>query len=134
MGDGQRRTNATGLVFYQDGEMLKMDGSVFLASGEFIPIQSSEFPFESPPFQQNKNTSAVEIVDSEGRVVFQTLQKSDHFQVYGMFPVTNGIWVADVDGNRLVKLADRSELKDGLKAKRLFKYPAAKYPGQIESP
>lgn len=130
---GQRKTNATGLVLYLQNDELGIDATLFLGiPNHTSSMHSSEFRFPES-YQQNKNAKAVEVVDQNQHVVFQTTQSPGRVQIYAMIASPGGVWVADVDGNRFVDLAHQGELTNGLQVKRIFKYPAEKYPGVIDN-
>lgn len=115
---------------YVKDDKLYGDVEIFSQSG-LPPIKIIKNSLTGLPhnWDMNKNESAMEIVDERHNPVYQLIYKHDgHIILNGLFPFPGGFVVADDCG-----MSMNPPLPYTLQIKRIFKYPAWKYPAEYET-
>jgi len=115
---------------YVNDDKLYGDVEIFSQSG-LPPIKIIKNSLSGLPhnWDMNKNESAMEVVDEHHIPVYQLIYKHDgHIILNGIFPFPGGLVVADDSG-----MSMNPQLPYVLQIKRIFKYPAWKYPAEYET-
>jgi hypothetical protein len=115
---------------YVDDGILYADVSVYGGSN-LPPIRITRNKLLGKPknWDFNSNDTAIEIVNSIGKPVYQFYYKSpSHIVVKGVFPFPSGFIVAGSKGATVIQNANLL-LKDSLKP--IFKYPSWKFQGKL---
>ena len=115
---------------YVDEDKLYGDVEIFSKSG-LPPIRITKNSLTGLPhnWDVNKNEKAMEVVDELHNPVYQLIYKHEgHIILNGIFPFPGGLVVADESG-----MVMNPSLPYTLQLKRIFKYPAWKYPAEYET-
>jgi hypothetical protein len=122
--------NSPSFSLMAEGDTLVVTASV--GGGQFGPViqvRNNVVSVREPSFDRNSNEHALEVVNADGKPVFQLIQKNPtHIIINGFFPVPNGRpIIAGPDGTTMAA-SDQDVANFHLKP--IFKDPSWKYPGQ----
>jgi nucleoside phosphorylase len=118
--------------FYVENNHPYADVSLYAGLPGLQPIELKHNELiNKPPFWDiNSNQTAMEVVNERQQPIFQLYYKdSTHIVVNGIFQTPTGILLANEPV--MIDRANAQQLQE-YRLKRLFKYPAWKYPGQYE--
>lgn len=108
-------------------EKKKLYADVDIYSGSTFPpikILKNVLSGVPPSWDVNKSDRALEVVNAEGKPIYQLIYKTDgHIIINGIFPFPGGLVLADD-----IHMAINPQEPISLELSPIFKYPAWKYP------
>ncbi|MDD2541933.1 MAG: hypothetical protein PHH28_12945 [Desulfuromonadaceae bacterium] len=113
---------------YIDNGDLYADVKIYGGSGlPAIEIVKNELVNKPHNWDYNSNSTGLEIVDNNQKPIYQFYYKTpSHIVMNGIFPFPGGLILANEDGATI-----NPSLPMSFVLKPIFKYPAWKYPGQL---
>ena len=114
------------ISLYADGDVLYADITVAGEDGTpTIELRKNQFTVQHDGWDKNSNKNAIEVINSQSRVVFQLIRESrSSVRLKGAFPIRDGVVIADDTHLVVGHAANECNIKP------IFKYPAWKYPGR----
>lgn len=114
------------IILYVEGDKLYADVTLFGGPGlPAVVVKHNNFLVRPPGWDANSDSSALEVVDSQLRPVFQmTYASEQHIIINGYFPYPGGLVVATDAGMTNNPTGALPPLT------RIFRYPSWKYPSQ----
>jgi hypothetical protein len=117
--------------FYVDNGKPYIDVTIFRdVNLPPVELRHNELVGRPPNWDMNSDSKSLEIVNENEDPVFQLYYKNpSHVVVNGVFAIPGGVFIASKSGAQAIRTQD---LPTKFPLKRIFKYPAWKYPGQYE--
>jgi len=114
-------------LVYVKNRRLYVDTTVVGLDGHpVVEIRGNRFAVGMTEWDHNSSKQALEVVDADQNPVFQMIYRSPtHIKIDGIFPTSAGILWATPFGTQLNPKPPLRPLK------RIFKYPAWRYPGVL---
>jgi hypothetical protein len=115
-----------------EGNKLYVDAKIGDINAPVVEIKHNQFTSPPPNWDRNSNQQALEIVDENQIPVFQLYYKTPtHIVVNGIFEYRRNLYLVSNSG--ILMNPTNQEIVTRYLSKRIFKYPAWKYPGQYAS-